>query len=170
MAKQRMERKFGEIPDWAKTGPIDLKNYNYRCEAHCAQRSVQRGGMHPTITLASPDFRLWHEYFAEHLGGLPWCMGALIDKNIESMVVPEQVPQWFDPSFAPTPGYRPVLPSDPVVSPEEAERIRRSFAGLLRSMGRAMTDTRPSRWNRYTEEQLRAIYATRAEPEPEAAE
>lgn len=158
MAKQRMERRFGEIPEWAKTGPIDLRNYDYRVEWHCAERSQKRGGTHPTIKLGSADFRLWHEYFTQHLGGLPWAMKALIDSQIESMVVPEQVPQWFDPSFTPSPGYRVVLPRDPDVSDEEAGRIREKFAELLRTLGKTMAAPRP-RWQRRSDDDLRARYA-----------
>ena len=35
------ERAFGEIPDWAKLGPISLKNYDYRAEANMALHSVK---------------------------------------------------------------------------------------------------------------------------------
>lgn len=133
MGKQT-ERRFGEIPDWAKTGPIDLKNYDYRAEWHCADRSPKRGGAHPIIKLGSPEFPAWHEYFVRHLGGVPWAMKALIAGDIESFTAPEQMPQWFDPSFEPTLGYRPVLPRDPEVSEER-------------------------RFTRYSDDELRKRYA-----------
>jgi hypothetical protein len=106
MAKSA-ERAFGTMPDWARTGPIDLRNYNYRAEKHCADRSAARGGEHPTVTLTSPDFMLWREYFDRHLGGRPWAFKALLDGRINSMTLPEQQPQRFDPSFVPRAGWRP---------------------------------------------------------------
>jgi hypothetical protein len=89
------------MPDWAKTGPIDVRNYDYRAEKHCADKSKSRDGMHPTIALESPDFRLWLEYFDRWLGGRPLCFRMLMDATIKEMTVPEPVPQWFDPSFVP---------------------------------------------------------------------
>ena len=104
------ERPFGQIPDWAMKGPIDLKNYNYRAEKHCVERSSKRGGEHPTITRDSPDFLLWREYFERYLGGRPWAFKALLDGRISSMTLPEPMPQWFDSTFEPTAGWRPARP------------------------------------------------------------
>jgi hypothetical protein len=95
-------RKFGEVPEWAKTGAISLANYPYRAEAHCALKSRDRGGMHPTITRTSPDFVTWVEYFRLHLGGDPLSLQMLMDASMVEMTVPELVPQWFDPSFTPS--------------------------------------------------------------------
>lgn len=153
-----MERRFGEIPDWAKQGPIDLKNYNFRVEWHCVQCSTKRAGVHPTITLGSNNFRLWHEYFAVHLGGLPWAMRALIDGQIQVMSVPEDIPQWFDPSFTPSADYRVVLPRDPEVSEEEDARMRQKFADLLRSLGRTKRVEVRKTFRRYTGDELTAMY------------
>jgi hypothetical protein len=88
-------------------GPIDLKNYNYRAEKHCAGLSVKRGGEHPTMTCDSPALPLWREYFERHLGGRPWAFKALLDGTIQSMTLPEEMPQRFDPSFVPQAGWRP---------------------------------------------------------------
>lgn len=99
----KSERKYGSIPEWAKTGVIDVKNYHFRAEAHAARKSQERGGVHPTISLDSSDFQLWRRYFDVHLGGRPCVFRMLVDKAISEMTLPEQVPQWFDPSFDPSP-------------------------------------------------------------------
>lgn len=49
----------------------------------------------------------WHEYFDVHIAGRPWAFKALLDASIALMTVPEQMPQWFDPSFTPNPRWRP---------------------------------------------------------------
>lgn len=112
MPKQT-ERAYGSMPDWAKQGPISLRNYPYRAEAHCAQKSSQRQGVHPTVTLDSPEGRLWRQYFEVHLGGLPFVMEMLVTKALAELTVPEPVPMWFDPSFEPRADY---------VSPEYVQR------------------------------------------------
>ncbi len=114
-------------------GPISLKNYDYRVEQHNALHSAERGGEHSYITLGSPDFPVWHEYFTSHLGGLPWAMQAVIDKEIWSMTLPEKLPQWFDPSFIPNPKYRVQLPRDPEeeYSPEHRQHMTQKFNQLL---------------------------------------
>jgi hypothetical protein len=105
MPKQQ-ERKFGVILEWAKAGPIDAKNYSLRAEAHCKLQSPAREGEHPVITLQSREFPAWQEYFERHLGGRPMAFRMLLDGSIREMTVPEQVPQWFDPSFAPDARWR----------------------------------------------------------------
>lgn len=95
------ERKFGEVPDWAKLGPIDLRNYPYRAEQHCRLKSPGREGFHPTIKRGTKECGLWERYFQKHLGGSPTAMRMLMDSSIQEMTVPEQLPQWFDASFAP---------------------------------------------------------------------
>lgn len=100
------ERLFGAMPPWAKTGPIDLRNYNYRAEAHCADRSKDRDGLHPTISLESAELPAWSQYFERHLGGHPRAFQLLLDGTIVEMTLPEQEPQWFDPSFFFDPRWR----------------------------------------------------------------
>jgi len=102
-------RVFGEIPDWAKTGQITLRNYSYRAEAHCKAKTAERQGAHPTIKLGTDEFRLWRQYFEEHLGGLPMAMQRMLENpdDQRQMTVPEPLPQWFDPSFAPDPRWQP---------------------------------------------------------------
>lgn len=109
---KRTERAYGAIPEWAKTGMITLRNYPYRAELHCFERSGERKGTHPTVKLENPEGKLWRQYFEVHLGGLPHCMVMLITERIIEMTVPEPVPMWFDPSFEPDPKY---------VSPEYVE-------------------------------------------------
>lgn len=62
--------------------------------------------MHPTITLASDEFKVWHEYFYRHLDRPPYVFTKLLDASIAEMTTPEPVPMWFDASFEPTPNYR----------------------------------------------------------------
>lgn len=100
------KRKFGAMPEWAKTGPIDRRNYAFRAEAHCAQRAAERSSEHPTIRINTPEFRAWEQYFTRHLGGYPKAMQMLIDRSIVEMTVPEIQPEWFDPNFIPNPHYK----------------------------------------------------------------
>lgn len=103
------ERVYGEIPAWAKTGPITLRNYSFRAEAHCKTKTAERQGAHPTIQLGADEFRLWRQYFEEHLGGLPMAMHRMLQNpdDQRQMSVPEPLPQWFDPSFTPDPRWQP---------------------------------------------------------------
>jgi hypothetical protein len=66
-----------------------------------------REGVHPTISLASPEKLAWHEYFDRHLGGRPLAFQMFLDGGIREMTLPEQLPQWFDPSFTTEPGWQP---------------------------------------------------------------
>lgn len=84
------------MPPWAKTGPVTARNYNYRAEEHCAAKSFEREGMHPTISLESPEFPLWLAYFDSLPGGRPYPFVMLVRGEIREMTVPEQIPQWFD--------------------------------------------------------------------------
>jgi hypothetical protein len=107
----KQERKFGAMPDWAKSGPISAKNYHYRAEAFCASKSAERKGEHPTITRRSTEFLAWQEYFDRWLCGRPTVFQRLLDYVGEGdgpeMTVPEPLPQWFDPSFVPTKNWQP---------------------------------------------------------------
>lgn len=92
-------------------GPVSLRNYAFRAEAHCALKSSGRMGEHPIIRLESPELAAWQEYFEVHLGGRPFMFTKLLDKSLLEMTVPEPVPQWFDSSFVPDPRWRPhVMP------------------------------------------------------------
>jgi hypothetical protein len=104
---QPKERKFGAIPDDKSRGPISPDNYEWRAEAHCAAKSAERNGEHPTLNLDSPSLPVWQEYFERHLGGWPHCFWLLMEKRIKEMTLPAGMPQWFDGTFSPTPGWRP---------------------------------------------------------------
>lgn len=99
------QREFGEIPHSAKTGPITLRNYSYRAEAHCKAKGR---GPYPTIKVGTDDFRLWRQYFERHLGGLPMAMQRMLENpdDERQMTVPEEFPQWFDTGFEPDPRWR----------------------------------------------------------------
>ena len=96
------ERKFGSIPDWAKRGPIDRKNFVYRAELHCSVKSEERKGAHPTICKRMPEFAAWKAYF-EWLGGYSWVFQMILDDENpdREYTVPELQPEWFDASYSP---------------------------------------------------------------------
>jgi hypothetical protein len=95
------------MPEWARAGPISGKNYSFRAEAYCAANSALREGQHPTINRDSPEFPLWQEYFDRWLQHRPTVFRMLLEAGDREMTVPAQLPQWFDPSFAPTKGWHP---------------------------------------------------------------
>jgi hypothetical protein len=123
-------RPFGEIPQEEKTAQISLSNYNLRAEWHGKNKSATT---YPTITIGSQWFPAWHEYFAKHLGGFPWAMRALMERKIQVMTVPEERPEWFDPSFTPDPRYRPQLP-DMRDDPGDREIAAKILAELRASL------------------------------------
>lgn len=98
------ERKFGDVPLWARGGPIDAKNYAYRAEMYCAAISQTRGHVHPTVHKGMPEFLDWWEYFERHLGRIPATFQRIIDEphSQREFSVPEIVPQLFDSSFRPS--------------------------------------------------------------------
>lgn len=102
------ERKFGEIPTWAKSGAIDARNYSYRAEAYCAAVSKSRGGTHPSVRRDSDAFWEWYEYFCR-LGRIPVAFKRLIDEphSEREFSVPAERPEEFDTRFMPTKGWRP---------------------------------------------------------------
>lgn len=105
---QSKERKFGEIPAWAKVGPITGKNYAYRAEAYCAALADTRGHSHPTIRKDIPEFYQWWEYFT-WLGRIPVGFQVIINEphSQREFTVPETNPELFDMRFVPTKGWRP---------------------------------------------------------------
>ena len=127
MAKQS-ERKFGAIPEWAIAGPVNGKNYPYRAEAHCAAKSEERKGLHPTITREGGDFRLWLEYFDQHLRKRPVAFQMLIDGDIAEMSVPAARPMWFDGTFLPDPKFVPITSCDPNLDAAREARWREATA------------------------------------------
>jgi hypothetical protein len=152
MAKR--ERAYGEIPDWAKQGPIDLANYSFRAELHCRDRSKDRTGAHPTIVRGTEEFRVWREYFEKHLRGYPRVMQLMLEnpQDRREMTVPEKWPQWFDPSFKPDPKY--VEPEyHPAVRPallRPAIPIGADYASMVKVYGRPIGrfEHPDDQWNR----------------------
>ena len=147
-----------EIPEWAKKGPVTLRNYDYRVMWH--GQTKKWGDGWPMLKFGASNFPVWHEYFYCHLGGFPWCFQALLDGKIKQMNIPEARPEWFDPSFVPSIGYR-IVSKDQEVSPEEDERIRTKFAGLMKSLGKTMTQVVRPAWKRHSDEALRSTYEKR---------
>jgi hypothetical protein len=113
----KSERKFGDIPYWAKQGPITGANYSYRAEQHCAASGRDS---HPTIKRGMASLDEWWEYFG-YLGQIPVAFQRIIDDpNSEAeFTVPEERPQWFDHRFVPQgeipmekPKHRPFVPAN----------------------------------------------------------
>lgn len=112
--KKSSSLPYGAMPHWAKTGAIDHRNFVYRASAHCALKSSERGGEHPYITLDSASLPVWQEYFERHLGGHPVAFKTMLGKQTHAFTLPEELPQFFDPSFTPTPGWKPDQPKPAV--------------------------------------------------------
>lgn len=97
------KRKFGHIPDWAKTGPVDLKNYDLRAEWYGATIKQWGDGWpflsHDPAIAATADEYAWDRYFYEHLGGYPKSYRLFRNKFIRYFNVPEARPELFDPSY-----------------------------------------------------------------------
>lgn len=92
----------------ARLDEITTKNVLERILAYCKVRSAERGGMHPVIRKGDPEFMLWWEYFARHVGKIPWVFQLTIDDpSRRSYTVPELDPSWFDHSFRPMKGWMP---------------------------------------------------------------
>lgn len=102
---KQSNRKFGEIPDWAKTGPITLMNYDLRMEWYGAK--VKMWGNEWPFLSHDPDVKstanedAWMSYFWDHLGGFPPSAKTFRDGVIRYLNVPESKPDFFDPSYAP---------------------------------------------------------------------
>lgn len=98
---QLRERKFGEIPVWARSGPITGKNYAYRAEAYCAAIGDSRGRMHPTVKKGMLEFYEWWQYFERHLEHIPVSFQTIIDEphSQREFTVPELSPEAFDAAF-----------------------------------------------------------------------
>ena len=78
------ERRFGEIPEWAKSGGlISLKNYDFRAGGHMALHSGKRERQHPTITRQSPEFLPWFDILSGSLGDLNWSYECALARQLE---------------------------------------------------------------------------------------
>ena len=168
------------------TGPITAQNYSTRARDYCLQRSADRKGEHPTITLASPEFPDWLEYFDHHLGRRPPTFQMLLEGEIDAFTVPERTPEWFDRTFVPAGEPSTTLDFDDdhrermqqraaavladirrgndmrKLSPDEIARRAAHVAAVKAQIAsgiRWIVEPNPDpRWRRYTDAELLAIY------------
>lgn len=56
-------------------------------------------GNAPTIRLGDPEYEAWATYFQKYLRWQPSCLKALQQRNLHSMTVPAQWPEWFDTDY-----------------------------------------------------------------------
>lgn len=143
-----MERKKSTgwiMPDWAKRGAVSVRNYDHRAMQYGLDKQWKDSW--PTIAIGGEGFREWFEYFARHLGGMPWAFQALLMREIAQMNMPEMLPQHFDPSFTPTPGYQPRWRTqrEADYSQEHKDRMAELFQGLLYEMRQRGVDD----WERW---------------------
>jgi hypothetical protein len=136
----KAERKFGVMDDWAKQGPIDVRNYSQRAEAHSAVRTKEREGVHPTVSWSSPEFMEWWEYFI-WLGRVPSTFQRILDNPNGGTVftVPERRPNWFDARFTPTVNWMPPRQPWEDLTKEEREIVVRK---LWRALGHSGMESR----------------------------
>ena len=114
---------------------ITPENFFDMAIVHIKARSEDRGGLHPIIRKGMPEFLLWWEYFDRHLGKIPWAFQRVVNEPIgNSFTAPEADPTWFDPSFSPSPSWRPPRERWQQQTPEErAEVLRRLWTVLGRA-------------------------------------
>ena len=96
------DRKFGDIPDWAKRGPISVSNFDFRSELHGFIKKW--GDKWPYLSnnetvSSTADHGAWDQYFRDHLGGFPKTYVMFRDGAIRYMNLPEARPEVFDPSY-----------------------------------------------------------------------
>lgn len=99
---KKHERKFGEIPDWAKKGDITLENYDLRVEQYGVAARwednwpfLSRIDHYPSTA----DEGEWDLYFRDVLGGFPKTYQLYRDGVINALNLPEKHPGNFDPRF-----------------------------------------------------------------------
>lgn len=97
-------RKFGDIPEWAKNGPVTLKNYDLRVELHGKIKAW--GDKWPMLSNdenypETADRGAWDLYFRDHLGGFPPTYRLFRDGRIRYLNLPERTPELFDTSYLP---------------------------------------------------------------------
>lgn len=64
------------------------------------------GKVWPVIEMDTPEFKAWHQYFANHLGFVPWVLEQCIEGKRSEMTMPMAWPQHFDTEFAEVEGWR----------------------------------------------------------------
>jgi len=118
MAKTQ-KREFGQIPDWAKRGPVTKANYDLRAEAHMALRSKTGRSQTPFLRLPgtyapdddelpTADHNGWVEYWIWLGGGYGFSrqVAMFFDGRFKALNVPEATPELFDMNFRRDPGFR----------------------------------------------------------------
>lgn len=123
----RKTREPGQIPEWAKTGPVTISNYDLRAEWTMLVASKRPDT--PYLRLPHrcaedevvADLNGWLEYWLCHLGGLPRLPQMFVEEHIGALNVPEDQPELFDPSFERDPRWR-------VSVPDLVERLWRGRA------------------------------------------
>ena len=96
-------RKFGEIPDWAKKGPVTLRNYDLRCEWYGAK--IKQWGDNWPFLSKDPDFSstadeaAWERYFLKWLHGFPPSYQLYRRGVIKYYNLPEARPELFEPAY-----------------------------------------------------------------------
>ena len=103
----KSKRPFGEIPDWAKKGPVTLRNFDLRVEWYGA-KIKQWGDNWPFLSNireypTTADQAAWERYFLEVLGAYPPSYRLFKRGVIRAYNLPEATPELFDPSFDPRP-------------------------------------------------------------------
>jgi hypothetical protein len=98
------DRKFGNIPEWAKKGPINLNNYDLRAEMHGIMKEWGEHWpflSHDDQCPPTADEGEWDRYFRDHLGGFPPTFRMYRDGAVRYLNMPEADPQDFDTSYRP---------------------------------------------------------------------
>jgi hypothetical protein len=102
MSTKKYERKFGEIPEWAKKGDITLENYDLRMEEYGVRAGWKDNW--PMLSRienipSTADAGEWDLYFRDILGGFPPTYKLYRDGVIKALNLPERHPGAFDPRF-----------------------------------------------------------------------
>jgi len=103
----KSKRPFGEIPDWAKKGPVTLRNYDLRSEWYGAKIKEWRDGW-PFLSTdpeypATADQTAWEAYFLKQLGAFPPSYQLFKRGVMRAYNLPDVKPELFDTSYDPRP-------------------------------------------------------------------
>lgn len=86
------------------------------------------------VSPGTPEWDAWEEYFNRQIGQEPAVMKLVRSGGVQSMTVPAQWPEWFDPRFATTPGYRAKASGFSEPSRAERERVIAGFDRLRQEL------------------------------------
>jgi hypothetical protein len=115
---------------------------------------AQREGKLPVITLKSPNFTVWREYFQRHLGFTPLILKWLLIEEREEMTVVTEWPHQFDPEFVSDPNWRVPVSTIPL------RHERETGAQLRARYGENWGIRNPDKKRERTPEQIKAdLYA-----------